>query len=110
MLSGFDHLATRRLAPLVIAALILAASWHPAWAEDDDPVAATVNGETITRGEILLALELVPAQIRQMPPQQLFALIREQLIDIKLLAAKGAAAGLDGVRELPRASISTQCA
>lgn len=65
-----------------------------AFAAGDDPVAATVNGEPITRTEILLALEIVPPNYRNLPPEQLFPLIREQLIDIKLLAAKGAEAGL----------------
>lgn len=99
ILSGFNHRGARRLASIAIAALILVAGWHSAWAEDDSPVAATVNGETITRTEILLALELLPAQFRNLPPEKLFPLIRNQLIDIKLLSAKGAEAGL---REDPR--------
>lgn len=94
ILSGFDNLGARRLAPFAVAALIFFASWHAASAEADDHVAATVNGEAITRTEILLAMELLPAQFRGLPPAQLFPLIREQLIDIKLLAAKGVAAGL----------------
>ena len=64
-------------------------------AEADNPVAATVNGESITRTEIMLAMELLPTQFRDQPPEQLIPLIREQLIDIKLLAAKGAAVGLN---------------
>ena len=95
ILSGINHQVTRRLAPLAVAALIVVAGWQAVSAQADDPVAATVNGETITRNEIMLALELVPAQFRNMPPEQLFQRIREQLIDIKLLAAKGAASGLD---------------
>ena len=94
ILSGIDYHGARRLAPFAVVALILMAVWQPASAEADNPVAATVNGETITRTEILLAMELLPEQFRNMPPAQLFPLIRNQLIDIKLLAAKGAAAGL----------------
>jgi peptidyl-prolyl cis-trans isomerase C len=94
ILSGIDDLGARRLAPFGVAALIFLASWHAVSARAEDQVAATVNGETITRTEILLAMELLPAQFRGMPPAQLYPLIREQLIDIKLLAAKGAAAGL----------------
>jgi len=99
ILSGFNHRGARWLVSIAVAALILVAGWQSAWAEDDSPVAATVNGETVTRTEILLALELLPAQFRSLPPEQLFPLIRNQLIDIKLLSAKGAEAGL---REDPR--------
>ncbi|MDA0229841.1 MAG: peptidylprolyl isomerase [Proteobacteria bacterium] len=94
ILSGFSHVGARWLASIAVAVLILVASWHSALAADDSPVAATVNGETITRTEILLALELLPAQFRNLPPDQLFPLIRNQLIDIKLLSAKGAESGL----------------
>jgi peptidyl-prolyl cis-trans isomerase C len=99
ILSGFSHHGARRLASLAVVALILVASWQPALAQDDSPVAATVNGETITRTEILLAMELLPAKFRNLPPERLFPLIRNQLIDIKLLSAKGVEAGL---REDPR--------
>ena len=96
ILFGYRLRWVRRFAPVALAASILMAGALPAVAQDDDPVAATVNGETITRTEILLALELLPAQFRQLPAAQLYPLIREQLIDIKLLAAKGATLGLRG--------------
>jgi peptidyl-prolyl cis-trans isomerase C len=78
---------------VLAAGIVLTGGLH-AQADEDDPIAARVNGEPITRNEILLALELLPAQFRQLPPAQLYPLIRDQLIDIKLLAAKGAAGGL----------------
>ncbi|MDP6818343.1 MAG: hypothetical protein QF449_09940 [Alphaproteobacteria bacterium] len=95
ILSGINHQVTRRLAPLAVAALIVVAGWHAASAQADDPVAATVNGETITRNEIMLALELVPAQFRNMPPEQLFQRIREQ-------ADRYQITGGEGRRERPR--------
>lgn len=93
-LSGSYRQTTRWLASLAFALLISLPGWHSASAQDDNPVAATVNGETITRTEILLAMELLPVQFRNLPAAQLFPLIREQLIDIKLLAAKGTKVGL----------------
>jgi len=93
-LSGSYRQTTRWLVSLAFALLISLPGWHSASAQDDNPVAATVNGETITRTEILLAMELLPAQFRNLPAAQLFPLIREQLIDIKLLAAKGTKVGL----------------
>ena len=94
ILSGFNYPGARRLASLAVVALIVVAGFHSALAKDDSPVAATVNGETISRTEILLALELLSAQFRSLPPEQLFPLIRNQLIDIRLLSTKGAEAGL----------------
>ncbi len=81
-------------APIALTVSIIMAGGLSAVAEDNDPVAAMVNGERITRTEILLAMELLPQQFHQLPPAQLFPIIREQLIDIKLLAAKGATLGL----------------
>ena len=94
ILSGFNRRAARWLTAFAVTLLILMPYGQTARAQDDNPVAATVNGETITRTEILLALELLPAQFRGLPAEQLFPLIRNQLIDIKLLAAKGTDAGL----------------
>ena len=94
ILFGFSHRGARWLASVAVAVLIIIPNGQTAWAQDDNPVAAAVNGETITRTEILLAMELLSAQFRVMPPEKLFPLIRGQLIDIKLLAAKGTEAGL----------------
>ena len=80
--------------PIALAAFIIVTGGPPAIAEGNDPVAAMVNGESITRTDILLAMELLPPEFRQLPPAQLYPLIREQLIDIKLLAAKGGTLGL----------------
>jgi len=94
ILFGYRLRLARRFAPLVLAASVFMTGLLHAAAQEDDPVAAIVNGEAVTRTEILLAMELLPAQFRQLPPAQLYPLIRDQLIDIKLLAAKGATLGL----------------
>ena len=94
ILSGLNHPSARRLASSAVVALIPAPGWHSALDKDDSPVSATLNGETINRTEILFALELLPAQFRSLPPEQLFPQIYNHLIDIKLLFAKGAEAGL----------------
>ncbi|HIM45764.1 MAG TPA: hypothetical protein EYM34_05805, partial [Alphaproteobacteria bacterium] len=54
ILSGFSHRGARWLASVAVAVLIIIPNGQTAWAQDDNPVAATVNGETITRTEILL--------------------------------------------------------
>jgi len=93
ILFGYPWRRARWFAQIFLVALIVMTGVLPTAAEDKDPVAAIVNGETITRTEVLLAMELLPAQFQQLPPAQLYPLIRDQLIEIKLLAAKGAALG-----------------
>jgi len=78
---------------IALVTALLLENGQIASAASDDPIAAMVNGEPITRTELLLALEFLPAQFRNLPGDQLYPLIRQQLIDIKLLAAKGAEAG-----------------
>jgi len=82
-----------RASLIALVTALLTANGQVATAADDDPIAAMVNGEPITHTEILLALEFLPVQFRNLPGDQLYPLIRQQLIDIKLLAAKGAEAG-----------------
>ena len=82
-----------RASLIALVTALLTANGQVATAADDGPIAAMVKGEPITRTEILLALEFLPAQFRNLPGDQLYPLIRQQLIDIKSLAAKGAEAG-----------------
>jgi peptidyl-prolyl cis-trans isomerase C len=55
-----------------------------------DPVIATVNGQPIHMSDVQAAAQDLPAQMQQLPPQQLFPLLVNQLIDRKalLVAAK----------------------
>lgn len=97
-----------RPALLALIVALLVVNGRAAIAAEDDPIAAMVDGEPITRTEIFLALEFLPAQFRNLPPEQLFPLIREQLIDIKLLATKGVEAGFrDDPRVVARSKFYT---
>lgn len=64
-------------------------------AEEDEVVLATVDGEEITRTDFLLALENLPAEYRGLPPDVLLPAITDQLIDLKLMAAKGRESGIE---------------
>jgi peptidyl-prolyl cis-trans isomerase C len=56
-----------------------------------DPVLATVNGQPIHLSDVQAAGANLPAQLQQLPPQQLLPLLVNQLIDRKalLIAAQG---------------------
>jgi peptidyl-prolyl cis-trans isomerase C len=57
----------------------------PATAASADPVLATVNGQAIHLSDVQAAGANLPAQLQQLPPQQLLPLLVNQLIDRKAL-------------------------
>ena len=66
-------------------AFALASSAH-AQAPKDDPVAAVVNGEKIYRSEVMMVVDSLPDQYKQLPAQALYPQIIQRLVDRKLLA------------------------
>jgi peptidyl-prolyl cis-trans isomerase C len=60
-----------------------------------DPVLATVNGQPIHLSDVTAASETLPPQARQMPPQQLYPMLLEQLIDGRALVVEAQKTGLD---------------
>lgn len=64
------------------------------YASDQKNVLATVNGEDITLEEVELAVEFLPQQFRRLPKSDLVPLLREELIDMKLLTSYALKAGL----------------
>lgn len=52
----------------------------------EDPVVARVNGAEVRRSDVMLAIENLPAQYRQLPPEMLFGGVVSQIIDRKLVA------------------------
>jgi peptidyl-prolyl cis-trans isomerase C len=68
----------------------------PASAQTDpDPVLAKVNGQAIHLSELKTAAETLPPQARQMPPQQLYPALLDQLIDAQALLVEAKKTGLD---------------
>src|SRR4051812_533777 len=81
---------------LAAAALCCALSAAPAVADtNQDPVLATVNGQPIHLSDVKDAAATLPPQARQMPPQQLYPLLVEQLIDARALLIQAQRIGLD---------------
>jgi peptidyl-prolyl cis-trans isomerase C len=62
---------------------------------DPDPVVAKVNGQPIHVSDLKAAAETLPAQARAMPPQQLFPMLLDQLVDEQALLAEARKTGLD---------------
>jgi peptidyl-prolyl cis-trans isomerase C len=80
---------------IALAAATLAAA-IPAMAQEADPATtvATVNGETITLGDLVAVRRELPQQVQQLPDEMLYDGIRSQLVDSRLAADAAEAAGL----------------
>jgi peptidyl-prolyl cis-trans isomerase C len=81
---------------LVAVALLGAVSAVPALADAEaDPVLAKVNGQEIHASDVKAAAETLPPQARNMPPQQLFPMLLDQLVDAQALLVEAKKTGLD---------------
>ncbi|MEO6396705.1 MAG: peptidylprolyl isomerase [Devosia sp.] len=101
-----------RLSRIGAAALTAALMWSVVAAAQDSPVlvdpnaiVATVNGETITEGDLAFVREDVAAQLQSVPPEQVRAILLAQMISLKLMAKAGTEAKL-GESELFKRRIS----
>jgi peptidyl-prolyl cis-trans isomerase C len=89
---------------LIAAAALLGAMFAaPALAQADaDPVLAKVNGQPIHASDLKAAAETLPAQARSMPPQQLYPMLLDQLVDAQALLVEAKKTGLDKEPEVQR--------
>ena len=60
-----------------------------------DPVLAKVGGQDIRFSDLKSAAETLPPQARSLPPQQLYPMLLEQMIDAQALLVQAQKAGLD---------------
>lgn len=60
-----------------------------------DPVVATVNGAPIHMSDVMGAAQSLPEEVRGMPPQVLYPLLLDQVIDRDALVLKARQEGLD---------------
>jgi peptidyl-prolyl cis-trans isomerase C len=92
--------AGRLLATVVLFGAI---STAPARAQPDtDPVLAKVNGQAIHASDLKAAAETLPAQARSMPPQQLYPMLLDQLVDAQALLIEAKKTGLDKEPDVQR--------
>jgi peptidyl-prolyl cis-trans isomerase C len=93
------HTATSsRHAARFLAAGLMAAAFAagPVWADDKpDPVVAKIGTGTIHLSDVVAAASTLPAQARQLPPEQLMPRLLDQMVDTRVLAAEARKNGLD---------------
>ena len=70
---------------LATTALAVLAYGVPSRAQTTDPVVAIVNGNQIKKSDVLAAYESLPEQYRQMPIEQIFDPLIEQIVSGELL-------------------------
>jgi peptidyl-prolyl cis-trans isomerase C len=69
---------------------------------DPDPVLAKVDGQPIHVSDLKAAAESLPPQARAMPPQQLYPLLLDQLVDAQALLVEARKTGLDKDPDIER--------
>jgi peptidyl-prolyl cis-trans isomerase C len=69
---------------------------------DPDPVLAKVNGQPIHASDLKAAAETLPPQARSLPPQQLYPMLLDQLVDAQALVVEAKKTGLDKDPEVQR--------
>lgn len=60
-----------------------------------NPVVAKVGDEDVTRVDVFNFIQTLPAQTRNLPPEQLFPLALEQVVNAKIIGEKAQGAKLD---------------
>jgi peptidyl-prolyl cis-trans isomerase C len=87
---------TARLSHLAAAAAIvlLAVGWNGTAVAQGDPVIANVAGQPVTESDLQLAINELDQQFAQLPDEQKRAAALNALIEIRLLAAESAKAGV----------------
>tara|TARA_R110002072_G_scaffold135744_1_gene277335 strand:- start:59 stop:1087 length:1029 start_codon:yes stop_codon:yes gene_type:complete len=63
-------------------------------AVNENPVVAKLNGEEIKRQDVIDLMNTMPAQMRQIPPEQLFPMALEQIINNKIIDEKASKSSL----------------
>ena len=77
------------------------AATAPAAAPDPAKVIATIDGKPVTEADLALAQQSVDQQYAQLPPEQRRAAAFMAIMEIRLLAEKAVAEGLDKDAGLP---------
>lgn len=79
---------------LAAVAVVAAIAPRAVPAADDDAVLATVNGEEITRTDVMMARNRLPAQLRELPEEQVLPVLINVVIDSRLIAKQAREEGI----------------
>ncbi len=101
---NFPDCSSRAPARFLAAVTLLSVvSVSPVLAQADaDPTLAKVNGQAIHLSDLKAATEGLPPQARAMPPQQLYPMLLDQLVDAQALVDQAKKTGVDKDPEVQR--------
>lgn len=83
----------------LIIAIVSAVATTQAWAEEKDPVAASVDGYEIHLSDVVDARELLPQKMQGQPMRVVYPMLLDSLINSRLAAKKARQLGLDDTPE-----------
>jgi len=93
-LAGLTALAALAVTPALAQPAATPAPPPAAAPAPNDPVLAIVNGQEIHASDVAEAAQSVPEQMRSVPPNVLYPMVLDQLIDRKALVAEAQKLGL----------------
>lgn len=83
-----------------MAATSAVATAEPEKPKNENPILAKLYGEEIKRQDVIAFVNTMPAQMRQIPAEQLFTLALEQMINNKIVDKNAATSGLENDSEV----------
>lgn len=82
------------------SAVETATTAEPEKPKNENPVLAKLYGDEVKRQDVLALVNTMPAQMQQIPPEQLFSLALEQIINNKIIDNNAASSGLENDSEV----------
>lgn len=84
----------RFLGTLAVLAVVASHTAPAADEADDSTVVAIVDGEEITRADVMMARNRLPAQLRELPEEQILPILINVVIDSRLIANQARKEGI----------------
>ena len=78
----------------------VAASFEGVEVKKGNPVVATVDGKDITRVDVFRFIKMMPANVQQLPPQAIYPMALDQVVNTRLVQNKAEASGLENDPEV----------
>ncbi len=72
-----------------------ASATEPADTNKDNPVVAIVDGNNINRSDVLDFMATLPPQMQKIPPQSIFPMVLQQVVNAKIVDEKAAKANIE---------------